>query len=104
MYYATEKTGYAVKNVSLTEGKRMTMLMCGSCHYNPATKDFSGKKLEDAPGTAAAREVSMQWAVNDLNGQWNATELEMLQRTFDRVLGPGRLCPVPLAAPGGDDE
>jgi cytochrome c553 len=50
MYYATEKTGYAVKNVSLTEGKRMTMLMCGSCHYNPATKDFSGKKLEDAPG------------------------------------------------------
>jgi len=23
----------------------------------------------------------MQWAVNDLNGQWNATELEMLQRT-----------------------
>mgnify|MGYP001025037511 CR=1 FL=1 len=27
----------------------------------------------------------MQWAVNDLNGQWNAAELEMLQRTFDRV-------------------
>ncbi|WP_051350204.1 c-type cytochrome [Dyadobacter alkalitolerans] len=47
--YQTEKIEYKVESQEVAEGKRLTMLVCGSCHYNFETKDFSGKKLEDSP-------------------------------------------------------
>src|SRR5687768_6234188 len=34
----------------LDEGKRLTILMCGSCHYNEKTKSLTGKRLMDTPG------------------------------------------------------
>jgi hypothetical protein len=48
--HSIEKITYNVSRETVAEGKRMTMLICGPCHYNPSTKDFSGKKLDDAPG------------------------------------------------------
>lgn len=47
--YQTEKIEYKVESQDVAEGKRLTMLVCGSCHYNFETKDFSGKRLEDSP-------------------------------------------------------
>jgi mono/diheme cytochrome c family protein len=47
--YKTEKVNYKIASPNVAEGKRLTMLVCGSCHYNFETKDFSGKKLEDSP-------------------------------------------------------
>lgn len=47
--YQTEKIEYKVESRDINEGKRLTMLVCGSCHYNFETKDFSGKELGDSP-------------------------------------------------------
>lgn len=47
--YKTEKVNYNPPPANVREGKRLTMLVCGTCHYNFETKDFSGKKLEDSP-------------------------------------------------------
>lgn len=47
--YQTEQITYAAESPDVREGKRLTTLVCGSCHYNFETKDFSGKKLEDSP-------------------------------------------------------
>jgi mono/diheme cytochrome c family protein len=50
LYHPPGQVTYQVTSpVSIAEGKRLTMLMCGSCHYNAATKDFSGKRIEDSP-------------------------------------------------------
>ena len=47
--FQTEKIKYKVESTDIKDGQRLTMLICGSCHYNFETKDFSGKKLEDSP-------------------------------------------------------
>jgi len=52
MQYDPKKVEYvAVKdNGEIQEGKRLAVLMCAPCHYNEATKKFSGALLENVPG------------------------------------------------------
>jgi hypothetical protein len=52
MYYTPQKIDYKANAdpAQLVEGKRLTMLMCGPCHYDPATKQLSGTRMEDVPG------------------------------------------------------
>jgi hypothetical protein len=50
MNYPTGKVDYYTSNVSVAEGKRMAMMTCGPCHFNPSTNDFSGKQMNDVPG------------------------------------------------------
>jgi mono/diheme cytochrome c family protein len=49
MYYPTEKIEYEVQSDDRVEGKRLTMITCGACHYNADTKSFSGNRLKDSP-------------------------------------------------------
>jgi Cytochrome C oxidase, cbb3-type, subunit III len=77
------ETNYTMNtSASIEEGKRTTMLMCGSCHYNPDTKNFSGKKMEDAPtffGKVYASNITQHKKYGI--GSYSEAELAYLIRT-----------------------
>jgi len=54
MYYNTQKVEYRVSSdrEAVQEGKRLTMLTCAGCHYNPDTKKLTGVRMTDAPKIA----------------------------------------------------
>jgi hypothetical protein len=54
MYYNTQKVTYkaTVNQQQLQEGKRLTMMICGGCHYNPETKKLTGIQMKDIPKIA----------------------------------------------------
>ncbi len=47
--YPVDQIEYAISDADTIEGKRMTMLICGPCHYNTTLGNLSGKKIEDSP-------------------------------------------------------
>ena len=51
IYYSTPEASYNIPtSADVTEGKRMTMLVCAPCHYDASTKKLSGKRMADVPG------------------------------------------------------
>src|SRR5262245_52840084 len=48
------KTEFVVSptTASVSEGRRLTMLMCSTCHYDPATKKLTGIRMRDLPEVA----------------------------------------------------
>lgn len=90
--YKTERVNYNPSPANVREGKRLTMLVCGSCHYNFETKDFSGKKLEDSPkflGKIYAANITQH--PEQGAGQYTPGELAYLVRTG--ISRTGRLMP-----------
>jgi hypothetical protein len=83
LYHPVRNVDYNVTtSVSALEGKRITMLMCGSCHYNADTKQFTGNKLEDSP--AVFGKVYASNITQDLEhgiGSYTDAQLAYLIRT-----------------------
>jgi len=76
------ETDYTVEKFSLAEGKQMTLLVCGSCHYNEATKRFSGKKMDDVPGMIGSVYASnITRHPEAATGKYTDAELARLIRT-----------------------
>lgn len=102
MNYPVEKPNFKVKEASIAEGKRMTMLICGPCHYNESTKNYSGKKLEDSP--AILGKVYASNITQDLEhgiGDYTSGELAYLLKTG--LSKDGRLMPY-MKRPNLSDE
>ncbi|MDJ1503092.1 cytochrome c [Xanthocytophaga agilis] len=102
LYYPVEQITYKPAQVSITEGKRLTMLMCGPCHYNASTKDYSGKKLEDSPemlGHIYASNITRHTEAGI--GSYKASELAYLIRTG--ISRTGKLMPY-MKRPNISDE
>lgn len=100
--YKTEKVNYNPPPANIREGKRLTMLVCGPCHYNFETKDFSGKKLEDSPkflGKIYAANITQHSGQGA--GQYTPGELAYLLRTG--ISRTGRLMPY-MHRPNMADE
>jgi hypothetical protein len=77
------------------EGKRLTLLMCATCHLDESTKSFTGKRLHDSPGI-----VGKIYAANITKhtrsgiGRYSDEELKYLLRTG--VSREGKLMPYML--------
>lgn len=100
--YKTEQISHKAASANVSEGKRMTMLACGSCHYNFETKDFSGKKLEDSPkflGKIYAANITQH--PEHGAGKYTPGELAYLLRTG--IGRTGRLMPY-MHRPNMADE
>jgi mono/diheme cytochrome c family protein len=52
IYYTPRQINYkATANAAqVKEGKRLAMMICAGCHYNPDTKQLTGHRIEDIPG------------------------------------------------------
>ncbi len=50
MYYEPGQATFDSGNADVNEGKRLTMLTCGPCHYDPSTHQLSGMRMNDVPG------------------------------------------------------
>lgn len=53
LYYKPQKVAYGITGSGaedLKEGKRLTLLTCAPCHYNPETKKLTGIRMQDVPG------------------------------------------------------
>ncbi|MBT1697567.1 hypothetical protein KK083_11815 [Fulvivirgaceae bacterium PWU4] len=85
------------------EGKRLTMLMCGSCHYDAKTKSLTGKQMKDAPGI-----VGKVFAANLTNDpstgifHYSDQELKVLFRTG--ISRQGKLMPYMLRPNLADED
>ncbi|WP_353719853.1 c-type cytochrome [Dyadobacter sp. 676] len=102
IHYKTEKIDYKTASADVGEGKRLTMLVCGSCHYNFETKDFSGKQLEDSPkflGKIYAANITQHPGLGA--GKYTPGELAYLVRTG--IGRTGRLMPY-MHRPNMADE
>ena len=76
--YKTVSTASAAIN----NGKHLTILICGPCHYNEATMQLTGKQLLDIPGFAG-KVVSSNITNDSLRGigRYSDGELAYLIRT-----------------------
>lgn len=85
------------------EGKRLTMLMCGSCHYDAKTKSLTGKRMKDAPGI-----VGKVYSANLTNDpstgifHYSDEELKVLFRTG--ISREGKLMPYMLRPNLADED
>ena len=84
MYHETEKVSYQVKeeDADLKEGKRMTMLVCGPCHYDASTKKYTGGRMHDVPafvGKVVASNITRHSEMGI--GEYSDPELAYLIRT-----------------------
>jgi mono/diheme cytochrome c family protein len=54
MYFKTTKDNFQSKaeSESVARGKNLVFTICAGCHYDPATKKFIGKSLNDLPKIA----------------------------------------------------
>jgi hypothetical protein len=52
IYYTPRQINYktTAHAEQVKEGKRLTMMICAGCHYNPDTKKLTGHRMEDIPG------------------------------------------------------
>jgi cytochrome c2 len=82
LYYPVEKVEYKTTANSIAEGKRLTMLTCGPCHYNGSTKNYSGKRLEDSRGILGKIFASNITQDKEFGiGEYTDSELAYLIRT-----------------------
>ncbi|HMC98892.1 MAG TPA: hypothetical protein VKH37_02030 [Ferruginibacter sp.] len=51
-YFKTTTDNFSIptNSTSIQNGKNLTHLVCGGCHFDPATKKFTGKPMHDLPG------------------------------------------------------
>jgi len=67
---------------SVAHGRKLVHLLCMNCHFDPATRALTGKRMRDVPakfGTIFAPNIT-QDAVNGI-GSWSDGELAFLFRT-----------------------
>jgi hypothetical protein len=67
---------------SIAEGKRMAVLICGPCHFNSSSKDFSGNRMYDVPrfiGKVYASNITQE--MESGIGKYTHAELAYLIRT-----------------------
>jgi hypothetical protein len=87
----------------LDEGKRLTILMCGSCHYNEKTKSLSGKRLMDTP--AIVGKIYSANLTNDSSSalfRYSDKELKFLLRTG--ISKAGKVTPYMLRPNMSDED
>jgi mono/diheme cytochrome c family protein len=95
MYYKTQPVTYkatANNNEQIQEGKRLTILLCGGCHYNAETKKLTGNRMTDVPNIAG--KVYAHNITQDVDkgiGRYTDGELVYLIRTG--IARDGRLMP-----------
>ena len=103
MNYPTGKVDYQAGNESVAEGKRLAMMTCGPCHFNPSTNDFSGMQMNDVPGIVG--KIYASNITQDLEagiGEYTKGELQYLIRTG--VSRTGRLLPFMQRPNLADDD
>jgi hypothetical protein len=94
IYYTPQQVTHkaTVNSTLVQEGKRLTMMMCAGCHYNPGTKQLTGKRMHDVPGIVGkvySKNIT-QHATAGI-GQYTDGELIYLMRTG--IAKDGRLMP-----------
>jgi hypothetical protein len=94
MYYPTQKVEYraSASRESVQEGKRLTMMMCAGCHYNPDTKKLTGIRMTDVPkiaGKVYSRNITQD--PDKGIGRYTDGELVYLVRTG--IAKDGKLMP-----------
>ena len=103
LYHPVGNVEYNVRtSISVVEGKRITMLMCGSCHFNPDTKQFTGKKLEDSPavfGTVYASNITR----DSTHGIGSYTDAQLAYLIRTGVSKSGKIMPY-MQRPNIADE
>jgi hypothetical protein len=103
MNYPTGKIDYHASDASVIEGRRLAMMTCGPCHFNPSTNDFSGKQMNEVPGI-----VGKIYAANitqDMEagiGEYTEGELQYLVRTG--ISRTGKLLPFMQRPNLADDD
>ena len=94
LYYSPQKVEYSApaSTPNMQEGKRLTMLMCAPCHYDPETKKLTGGRMDDVPGIAG--KIYASNITKDLEkgiGIYTDGELAYLLRTG--IARDGKLIP-----------
>lgn len=104
MYYETQKVEYvaSVDKTQLEEGKRLTMLMCGTCHYDPETKKLSGVHMKDVPGFVG-KVIAKNITKDPVNGIGNYADAELAYLMRTGVARDGKLMPY-MQKPNLADE
>lgn len=94
MYYNTQKVEYrpGVNRDQLQEGKRLTMLICAGCHYNPETKKLTGIRLKDVP-KIAGKVYSKNITQDSVKGIGRYTDGELLYLIRTGISRDGKLMP-----------
>src|SRR3974390_1457323 len=67
---------------SVARGRKLARLLCMDCHFDPATRALTGKRMRDVPakfGTIFAPNIT-QDSVHGV-GSWSDEELAFLLRT-----------------------
>ena len=82
----------------VAEGRRLAAMMCHSCHYDPATRAFSGKLLRDLPsifGDFASANITR----DPVHGIGGLTDADIARVVRTGVAHDGRLAsPMPTFA------
>lgn len=104
MTYKPEQVQYAVHHdrADIQEGKRLTMMMCGVCHYDNETKQLTGVQMVDVPdvlGTIIASNITQ----HPTAGIGNYTDAELAYVVRTGVARDGRLIPF-MQKPNIADE
>ena len=94
MYYTPQKTAYAVTATPemISDGKRLTQIMCSPCHYDPATKKLTGIHMEDVPGFIG-KVISKNITSHPEKGIGKYTDGELAYLMRTGVAKDGRLMP-----------
>jgi hypothetical protein len=103
LYHPVRNAEYsAITSSSVVEGKRITMLMCGSCHYNTDTKTFVGKKLEDSPA-AFGKVYASNITQDSIYGIGSYTDAQLAYLIRTGVSKSGKIMPY-MQRPNIADE
>ncbi|RYE00884.1 MAG: cytochrome c [Sphingobacteriales bacterium] len=86
----------------LARGEQLASLLCKSCHLDPNTNKFTGKRLDDAPqfGVIYSRNITQhpEYGI----GKWSDGDIAYLLRTGVRP--DGTYIPLMVALSGSSDE
>ena len=99
--YAPQPVAFTVAHATsadVAEGRRLALMMCEPCHYDPATRAFSGTPLRDLPsifGTFASANITR----DPLHGIGRLTDSDLARVVRTGVTHDGRLAsPMPTFA------
>lgn len=94
IYYKPKPVTYkATANTQqLQEGKRLTMMICAGCHYNPDTKKLTGNRMSDIPGIVG-KVYSKNITKDPGKGIGNYTDGELAYLIRTGIAKNGKLMP-----------
>jgi mono/diheme cytochrome c family protein len=99
--YALQPIAFNVAHATasdVAEGRRLARMMCGDCHYAPATRAFSGKPLRDLPSMFGDF-VSANITRDSVHGIGQLTDADIARVVRAGVTHDGRLAsPMPTFA------